>query len=242
MPNQPPELNAQDVVSEQEVSSDAAQTINCKRAAILLSLILSALPADALAKNQSSTQDRDFSSFVFHMNEKAPFMNWEELIQMSWEEMEKKLKIMSCSEQKQVLDLLSEVSTDARLIGRSRIGDQLKQNELLSENKKEFLLVMAKKYGVDDLSTLKIILDQNQLAPSDFRYVLLKLKEIIGKQRHAAELYVQIRDWLPENVSISNILDPGEEFIDLMEGNTESILVFKNLIRVLANYERWLGN
>jgi len=242
MLNQPPEPNAQDVISEHGIDSDAAQTINCKRAAILLSLVLSALPAGALAKNTSSIiQDHNnFNSADFCLKEKVLFMNWKNLMQMSWEEIEEKLKVMSWPEKKRVLDLLSRVAKDARLLGESEIADKLKQNKLLDEEKKEFFLEMAEKYEIDGLSALKSILDQDQLTSDDFQFVLLKLKELAGKKRHIAGLYVKTRGWLSKEVEEDDIFDSKEDLDDWMEDSNERIQDFKNLVKALMSYERSL--
>ena len=243
MLNQLPEPDTQDVVSEHGIDSDVAKIANVKRTAItlILSLLVTVLPAGALAKNKSSVQNyNNFDSFALLMKEKAPFMNWEKLMQMSWEEIEEKLKETSWPEKKRVLDLLSRVAKDARLMGQSEIDDKLKQNELLDEEEKEFFLGMAEKYKIDDLSTLKSILDQNQMTLRDFQYTLLKLKEIVRKQRHTAGLYVKTRGWLSKEVEEDDTFDSREELDDWMENNIERIRVFKNLIKALISYERAL--
>jgi hypothetical protein len=218
-------------------SCDLSDGVRTSRTSMVLALILSVIPMSAMAKSETSTQnsiDLNMSTLVFkHSNT----LTWQKINRMSWDEMKEKLKEMTWEEIQEALNLLSKVSTDAREMGKSEIADKLTKNNPLNEPEKAFFLAMARKYGINDLTTLEGVLNKEQLTNTELQYSLIKFKEILRKQRDVAKRYANVRGWLNTTLALSsNVFESPEDFTAWSEDNVERMRAFVDLSRSLEQY------
>lgn len=243
MNTNPPELNAQDFVSEHKADLNIKTAVGSKRAAIVLimSLLASTVPLNVSAKAESSVSGNDLNNLVFlSLQERISNVNWKQLLEMSWPEIESRLEKMSWSKIEHILNLLSDITKDTKGVIDTGVGVKIADGDSLSDEDKNFFIEMVDKYNISDADIIKNIVNKENLTSRNFDYLLVKFKEILRKQKECAMKYIQIRSWIGSQMNESSLFDSGEELQEWMNTNSMCIQSFRKLADALERYEKSL--
>jgi hypothetical protein len=221
MSNTPP--NAPLFCSNRDSSKE--RIVNKGRAILPLIIALLAVPANA-------TNESAIKADAYGMSPQAleglrqHALKLDDLLSMSWEDIEARLEQMnSVSQVEHIIDLLAPVRKESKPM--ISIVRKLKAGQPFEESEKNFILQLADEYGLSTLSNLQYIFEKETLTPTDARFVTIQVKTILKLQSHRAELCAKVRMWL--------INSPDFEVYGNMRSQVDAYL---DLAKALADYER----
>ena len=186
------------------------------------------------AEARSMTSLNDYKLIPLHFSEaEKPTFQLKNLLEMSAEELEAKVRDMTMDEIQEILDVLDQVIEDAVKMAKSDVGDKLIKNTVLTQPEKNLFIQMAQKYGIKDMDSIKAFLDKQQLTPTQAKYLRIKFREILKAQEDAAKRSVAVRRIADTKADNSNGWD--------LESSARDVQKYTELMETLDAWEKDLS-
>jgi hypothetical protein len=170
----------------------------------------------------------------------ARTLGLEDLLREPWPAIREKLERRPWQEIEQVLALLTEVVAEAHKM--RDLGTKLGAFSPLTEADRTFLLQLFYKYRCPATNTCIYVLSRDPLTLTDYRFLMLKFRQVLKEQQRSAALYARIRTWLAGFVDMGHPFDDEEDLARWRASNARLIDVFNELSDALGRYEQSLGN